>query len=317
MAKYVGVKCSACEKRFASTDDVVVCPICGAPHHRECYAETGTCAFLIEHITGKEWHPEPKYPSANGYEEEKAKLCSACGSANPSLTIFCQICGRQMNTPKHSHEGSAAGIHGIYGDPFGGIPKDEKISGLAVNDIKVYVGPSSSYYVPRFYAMDKLHTKVAFSLPALVFNFLYFFYRKMYLVGILLLALFIIGLIPQMLHMREALIPELLYEQGFIDEVNIDREAAAHYEGILSIAALVNLIVRVVIAFFANRLYYNKVIREVAKITKDAETTAEKGQHTCLIARRGGVDKVSVALTLAAIGTTLSLISYMMITQLL
>ena len=315
MAKYVGVKCSACEKRFASADDVVVCPICGAPHHRECYAESGKCAFSSEHITGKEWRPEPQFPGGNGAGEE-TKSCSFCGSANPSLTIFCQICGRQLSAPKHQNEGRASEIYGTYGDPFGGISKDEKISGLAVNDIKTYVGPGSYYYIPRFYAMDKLHTKVIFSLSALVFNFLYFFYRKMYVVGVLLLALFVIGLIPQILYMREALIPELLYEQGFITEVNIDHEAAAHYYGILSIVALVNLIVRVVIAFFANRLYYNKVTRDVAKITGGDKTTADNGQRVCLISR-GGVDKVSVALTIAAIGTALSLISYMMITQLL
>ena len=31
MANYTGVKCPVCNKRFTEDDDIVVCPVCGAP----------------------------------------------------------------------------------------------------------------------------------------------------------------------------------------------------------------------------------------------------------------------------------------------
>ena len=37
MNKYVNVPCAKCGKPFTEDDDVVVCPDCGAPHHRSCY----------------------------------------------------------------------------------------------------------------------------------------------------------------------------------------------------------------------------------------------------------------------------------------
>ena len=35
--EFTEYKCPVCDKQFKKGDDVVVCPECGAPHHRECY----------------------------------------------------------------------------------------------------------------------------------------------------------------------------------------------------------------------------------------------------------------------------------------
>ena len=37
MPKYYGCPCEGCGRPLALTDDIVVCPDCGAPYHRECY----------------------------------------------------------------------------------------------------------------------------------------------------------------------------------------------------------------------------------------------------------------------------------------
>lgn len=49
MNKYVNVPCAKCGKPFTEDDDVVVCPDCGAPHHRSCYLELGHCARQDQH----------------------------------------------------------------------------------------------------------------------------------------------------------------------------------------------------------------------------------------------------------------------------
>ena len=35
--RYSGLCCPVCKVKFKDDDDIVVCPACGAPHHRSCY----------------------------------------------------------------------------------------------------------------------------------------------------------------------------------------------------------------------------------------------------------------------------------------
>ena len=50
-----GVTCVRCHAYLFPEDDVVYCPVCGAPHHRECYNELGHCALEEFHGTDKQY----------------------------------------------------------------------------------------------------------------------------------------------------------------------------------------------------------------------------------------------------------------------
>ena len=41
MMDYKGCKCASCHKVLKEGDDIDICPECGAPYHRECYAAEG------------------------------------------------------------------------------------------------------------------------------------------------------------------------------------------------------------------------------------------------------------------------------------
>ncbi|MCL2755415.1 MAG: hypothetical protein FWD35_06855 [Oscillospiraceae bacterium] len=47
--KYEGAKCIACNVEFDEAFQVVVCPDCGALHHRACYALEGQCINTAKH----------------------------------------------------------------------------------------------------------------------------------------------------------------------------------------------------------------------------------------------------------------------------
>ena len=49
MPKYYGCPCEGCGRPLALTDDIVVCPDCGAPYHRECYEKLGRCIHTPAH----------------------------------------------------------------------------------------------------------------------------------------------------------------------------------------------------------------------------------------------------------------------------
>ena len=54
MISYVGLDCPACHRPFIEEDDIVVCPVCGAPHHRDCWNRLGHCACEESHGTDHE-----------------------------------------------------------------------------------------------------------------------------------------------------------------------------------------------------------------------------------------------------------------------
>lgn len=58
--RYSRLCCPVCKVKFKDDDDIVVCPVCGAPHHRECYNQTGHCAYEQFHGTESQWREPPR-----------------------------------------------------------------------------------------------------------------------------------------------------------------------------------------------------------------------------------------------------------------
>ena len=73
MYQFEGCECPICKKTIVSGDDLVVCPECGAPYHRECYVKHGACLYEDRHAEGFEWQPQqPARPRV---------ACPHCGYA--------------------------------------------------------------------------------------------------------------------------------------------------------------------------------------------------------------------------------------------
>ena len=60
--------CALCHAYLFAEDDVVYCPECGAPHHRECYNKLNKCA--LEELHGTENQYDKLKRAA---EEQKSK----------------------------------------------------------------------------------------------------------------------------------------------------------------------------------------------------------------------------------------------------
>lgn len=90
MMDYKGCKCASCHKVLKEGDDIVICPECGAPYHRECYAAEGRCVFSAKHGKGFEYVPPEAKPdvNANGpialcaMHRTRPTRCSANGAAS-------------------------------------------------------------------------------------------------------------------------------------------------------------------------------------------------------------------------------------------
>jgi hypothetical protein len=340
MSNYIGVRCPVCNKKFTEADDIVVCPVCGAPHHRSCYAETKQCAFVEDHLSGKEWHdPNGQVPP---YEQETAggtKTCTRCGTVNKSDSLFCETCGYPMTLPEHQaarHEAPGEAPYQWFGMgefgtqvnaismAYGGLKPEDEIDGEPVKELAKYVGAGSAYYLPRFRVMSEYDRSFMPNFFAFLFSFYYFFYRKMYAVGFLLLAVTVVSVIPESLYTIQVVMP-VLFQQfkdaapdifqwlGTIGPAEVNQAAAEHYTMVVHIARTVRLVIVLIFSLFANRMYYNKSIAAVHSIHSGRAESATDDEYYETLARTGGTSKTAVIVSVSVMFLAQAVL-YVMIT---
>ncbi|WBY63307.1 MAG: Zinc-ribbon-2 domain-containing protein [Thermocaproicibacter melissae] len=216
---FTGMKCPICEKPFSAGDDIVVCPQCGAPYHRECYKKVGQCIYTDRHGTPDAWHP----PEHEESPQEETKRCPRCGAVNAKDALFCAHCGHsfsEVNTPprdtsfpyqnqdrENQEQRYGWGIppqNGYppqngnnippdYGfpflfDPLGGVSPNEPIEGIPAGDIAKFVQGNTPYYLPVFMAISRFGRN-RFNFSAFLLQGIWMLYRKMYWIGSIFTAL--------------------------------------------------------------------------------------------------------------------------------
>lgn len=178
-------QCQICKGYLFEEDDVVVCPHCGAPHHRDCWNTVGHCGVEEFHDTEKQYNLL-KDDSSAGEENnaEQVNTCPRCHrTSKASGAEFCPYCGQPYNG---GHQGFVNGMPNY--DPYGGLPKNTTIDGARVEDIATFVGSNSARYVNRFSTLNK-NKKGSWNWAAFIFPAGWCFARKMIPQGILYLIL--------------------------------------------------------------------------------------------------------------------------------
>lgn len=137
-------------------------------------------------------------------------ICTECGTENEEEYTFCKNCGaklKEKEAPNASHtsQGSGTGYNNVppynqyrYGPngPF----YTEFIDGIASDEVAVFVGAKANTVMPKFAKMELTGSKVSWCWPAAILSFLFgplgaalwFLYRKMYKIGLILLSVGIV-----------------------------------------------------------------------------------------------------------------------------
>ena len=253
--KYDNHPCPYCGKPLKAEDDVVVCPVCATPQHRECWMENGRCANDSLHASGYVWNPQKitVEPFEDTSAESESRICHICGSENPEDALHCGNCGTffgETKQPENSSktcafcgkENDSDALHCKYcGAPVGinnpfinenpylagtGIAPDELLGGMKAGDVAAYTQASSKRYLPKFKKFAK-GKKLSFNFAAFFFAPYWFFYRKMYKAGVFFIALFVTATL-----MLSGFSTELMkYSDEYIDVMyGIDYETATDEE---------------------------------------------------------------------------------------
>lgn len=306
--KYVNQKCTHCNKMFTKEDDVVVCPVCGTPQHRECYEENNQCINHDKHKEGYVWGAEDTSNShtanstANSSYSPDGIVCGNCGTKNTNDSLFCKHCSTPLSvfhstdTKNSYNTQNNPNNPNLQGMPFNAMPfrinENEEIApNVKQGEAQKYVKNNSLLFSLIFKRIHD-HNKGRFNLGAFLFSGGWFLYRKQYLLGTILTLLF--GLLTVGYNILGPVAYKIL-------EVNNLTEGEIVAEELLSVLSqeqinlifiagaicIARFILMVVSGLIANRCYYKHVVKKVRLAKEKFSTEDEVKKH---LSETGGVN---------------------------
>ncbi len=296
---YIGMKCALCEKTFESGDDVVVCPECGAPHHRECYEADNKCACEEQHSDTFEYSEEPveqTETSEENQDTENTAQCPRCKAANQKDAFYCNKCGYPMginktNTPPYGQQFNPF-------DPMGGLdPNTDMGDNVTLGEMTKFTQDKTPYF-SRVFNNLKSFNKGKFNFSGFLFGGGYLLYRKMYKLGGFLTFLMFFGYIAYYylayhtpLYQELTNLNYLLADSGIsTTQVTMDwfYGLDSNIQMLMvaaSLSSIAQLVIQIVTGLCANKWYYKHCKKQIIKI-KNTRTTDTK----VTIETKGGVN---------------------------
>ncbi len=291
------VNCPVCGNLFAEGDDVVFCPDCGTPHHRECYRLAGHCVNQGLHASGYNFydtHTGAEKTAQTDKSEKKEEYVTdfKVSDLAPNERIAEQF--RQFEKD-------------VENETFDGIPAHLYIAAIGNNYMRFF----------RLFLRFRDGARFSWNWAALIFGPYYLLFRKMFAQGIaflvaqttvsLLSGYFISVNAPQF----TAKMAEIMKNtKGVIpspDSITAI-QSTADYGTVVKISlisAAILLALHIFIALIADRLYFDTVTRWIKSISDSEDdsvtfpvlpgmkVTAQSklstdGEKTSFLMRKGG-----------------------------
>lgn len=288
-----GQKCAVCTSYLFEDDDIVYCPVCGAPHHRDCYNAVGKCGLEQFHGTEAQYKKPVAEKTDNSpaqppmtEREGPARKCRMCGEELSGSDRFCPQCG-------FSADGQSASPF----VPFSPVVKTAEINdnteiaeGVTALEASKIVLSNPFRYIPKFLTLNE-NKKTSWNWAAFILPGAWFAFRKMYKESIITTVLMIMTLLFNIpfnlailqLPAAESTVNTALelgsYYAQYIDQIGT-------LPVILALAGMViSVVIRIVCAVYGDWIYKNRVIYAAEKIRncEDEEQARKKYSGTSFI----------------------------------
>lgn len=275
-SKIEGRKCVVCHSYLFEEDDVVFCPECGAPHHRDCWQAVGKCKLSELHGTDAEYKfiPLPEGEKIKEPEEKSEKnTCPFCNREVEEDAVYCPYCSSKLS-------GRIEIQSNFMGFSFFD-PNEEIAESVKAKEAAEVITINSGRYIQKFKNMRD-GDSLSWNWAAFLVPHGWFAYRKMYLFAALLTAVMIAASlfsIPLLIAQNNS---EITTAQNYAEALNNMIEILVNAgPGAMicsTVGVLLNLAARIMSALFADRLYKDRVISAVEEIKKaeDREATVFK-----------------------------------------
>ncbi len=318
MYQYAQKSCPICQTKFQEGNDVVVCPECGTPYHRDCYQRAGRCIYEDRHEEMRRKNEELAAQQQRIRRQEEALRqqqrqegaplrCRDCGSINPPQAVYCQVCGSPLD---RASTAPGAGQHNpgnlasaLMEEMFQGLGPEDQLGGEKVSHVAAYVRENSFYFLPRFKRFAERDGRVAWNWAAFFFSFAYYFYRKMYKAGTVLLLISVLVSVPNFLAaigiLRETLIAQGIAVSSFGADFNYVLISQLQW-----FSNVVTFAISLFLGLFTNRFYMGHVFRQI-KALKARRSSLTDSQLGGVLKAHGGVSRGAVlVLAIVVFGLT-------------
>lgn len=295
-----GKKCKCCNAILFEDDDVVFCPVCGAPHHRSCYNSLGHCALENLHGTDAQYDAskEELKNSQNSETNEKTP-------PNTNVKVKCGMCGNQYDATEnacpdcHSPNPIKLGGRFVAIDFLGGVPADFDLGdGVTADEAKRFVLSNTHRFIPKFANM-KAGIKASFNLLAFLFPCGWLLSRKMYKLGAFIGALsiaFSMLMLPFQKMLTTMLPEEVLGSTQRMAQYLVDNLESFNMAVIILgfAGTILSLIMMIVVGVYGDYFYRNYTLKSISSIKAESDDIEEDYR------KKGGVSFIFMILGIFA-----------------
>ncbi len=273
MSRFDNKLCPVCRIPINENSDVVVCPVCGTPHHRACYLKYNRCGVESYHAAGFVW---------KGYLPDEQPPAEE--TEQPSQQEYVDN-SDENNDPHHAeYPGGNPGAHSSSDIPGGQpVDLDEVINqfrsqtmdetrgadGVSNRELSCFVGRSVMHYSQAFSVFrapvqpGQKKRIIFFNLCSGLFAPIHQFYRRMDIAGLLLMLLEVVYYIPTLLSVMG------IGSAGFIN-------------GIQLLTSGLNFVAMVGMCLFGDYLYYRFSVKRIKKIRMNYNDGKAEGYYQAL-----------------------------------
>lgn len=285
MPNYFDQFCPVCKKQFEQGDDIVTCPECGTPHHRECYNMIGKCVNHGLHQSGFE------YNKAGSTVVEKA----VANDDEEAEEIIPEL------VPPKKDDTAQERTTPFGASPFSPIQLESqeyensgKIDDIDISDIAATVRTNPARFIAVFKKLSQSNSKISWNWGAFFFGSFYLLFRKMYKQGVAFFCLALTTLIgSEALLLKFA--PEAMTKMQELVQVAIETKAktidysavfsTGDYKNVSTImyAALgIIIVLRLIEALLADYMYKKTVFGIIRAVSEKLSNGSTFTQSTMI-----------------------------------
>lgn len=318
--------CPVCSKRFEKGDDIVTCPECGTPHHRECYKDFGGCKNRSLHGTDFVY----KRGSASSALKTDRSI-----KYSPFLTES-PVEEDEYYRPENDEGIEYNEIDENAAETVEAVPENhtyeeavDEIDGVKTEDLTSVVAVNAVKFLPKF----KRNKRFNWNWSALIFGPYYLFFRKMYVQGAVFMALdYGIQFLISAIFMSAG----NAFAKAVANVKTVDDYLAAwqafmsdpEYTNYMTASAIIiagTVIIHIICALLADSLYRKKVfniinvVEEKLKMGENfsligpmaamESNMSQKDMRKIFLSRQGGVSTMAPLLAIITIQLLLNLLS--------
>ncbi len=274
MSRFANKKCPICHAPFTEKADIVVCPECGTPHHRQCYLAKGHCGVEEYHAQGFVWNgllpdEEAAQPEQTAQQPEPAhdphRGEYPAGVPNPEPRPEFRGMDKIQDPEEYYKRFQMLVTDDVRGD-----------DGVSLHELCAFAAKSVYHYGRAFSTfrgeITGRKSSVFMNICSGMFLPVHQFYRKMDCLGVATLLITVLFMLP-----------ELLISGGIIDLESLSD--AGH--GILSMIYMAcnfgSLLLTVMLWLFGDYLYYKHAVRQIKKIRSRFEGNLGEEYYAALV----------------------------------